>query len=70
VEYVIRYTEQGCHGYKMAAFWAGQSGSLLLWAWLLAAMSSLFVFFNRKQNNAQQAVAIGTLAVVIAFFRC
>ena len=39
--YVTSYTERALPiGYKIAAFWAGQEGSLLLWALLLAGMSA------------------------------
>jgi cytochrome c-type biogenesis protein CcmF len=45
LEYVARYTERALPiGYKLAAFWAGQEGSLLLWAWLLAGMSTIAAF--------------------------
>ena len=38
--YVARFTERALPtGYKLAAFWAGQEGSLLLWGWLIAAMA-------------------------------
>ena len=39
LSYVAEYTERALPlGYKLAAFWAGQEGSLLLWAWLLAVL--------------------------------
>ncbi|MBW2416070.1 MAG: heme lyase CcmF/NrfE family subunit [Deltaproteobacteria bacterium] len=33
------------------ALWGGHDGSLLLWGWLLAAMTSLVVFQNRERNR-------------------
>src|SRR4029079_7378473 len=44
IAYVAHYTERALPlAYKLAAFWAGQEGSLLLWAWLLAAMAVIYV---------------------------
>jgi cytochrome c-type biogenesis protein CcmF len=41
-QYVADYTERALpSGYKFAAFWAGQAGSLLLWTWLLAMLCVL-----------------------------
>ncbi len=34
--------------YRMAALWGGQAGSLLLWAWMLAAYSAAAVLVNRR----------------------
>jgi cytochrome c-type biogenesis protein CcmF len=37
--------------YRMAALWGGQAGSLLLWAWMLAAYSIAAVLVNRRQTT-------------------
>jgi len=67
--YVAEHTERALPvGYKIAAFWAGQEGSLLLWAWMLAVMSALFVVMHRRQKGPEYAVAAGVLAVAIGFF--
>jgi cytochrome c-type biogenesis protein CcmF len=67
--YVSRYTERALPlGYKLAAFWAGQEGSLLLWAWVLAVMASLYVVCHRKEAGAEQPAVVGILAFVIGFF--
>jgi cytochrome c-type biogenesis protein CcmF len=69
ISYVTRYTERALPlGYKMAAFWAGQEGSLLLWGWLLAVIGIVFAWQFRNDDNTQHAAAFGTLAAVIAFF--
>src|SRR4051812_4811313 len=40
IVYVSHYTENALPlGYKLAAVWAGQEGSILLWGWLVAVMS-------------------------------
>jgi cytochrome c-type biogenesis protein CcmF len=69
LEYVAHYTERALPtGYKAAAFWAGQQGSLLLWAWILSAMSAAFVILGRKSHTAGNVIASGVLAAVIGFF--
>lgn len=74
VDYVARYTERALPlGYKIAAFWAGQEGSLLLWAWLLSVMSVIALLAaggkasDRKQF-IQNATAAAVLAAVLGFF--
>src|SRR3712207_7122438 len=37
--------------YKFAAWWGGQSGSLLLWAWLLSLYSAIITFQNRRRSE-------------------
>ena len=38
--------------YRLAALWGGQSGSLLLWLWMLAAYGTSSVLLNRRQNRS------------------
>ncbi|MBI1335944.1 MAG: hypothetical protein GC164_03170 [Phycisphaera sp.] len=67
--YVAGYTERALPWpYKLAAFWAGQEGSLLLWTWLIAIMSAVAVFQQRKNRLAQSAGTTATLAGVSLFF--
>ena len=54
--------------YTLTAFWAGQSGSLLFWALILAIYSSLAVFSNRRSNRAMMPWVTGTLGTVTLFF--
>lgn len=69
LSYVVRYTEKALPlGYRIAGFWAGQEGSLLLWAWLLGVMASLWVFMARKDRSDTQALATGAMAVMIGLF--
>src|SRR5437763_17108001 len=52
VQYIAHYTERALPvGYKVAAFWAGQDGSLLLWAWMLAGMSVIFLVCRRDDRG-------------------
>lgn len=69
LEYVARFTERALPtGYKLAAFWAGQEGSLLLWAWVLATMGLIWVATRLRKRDAEEAVATGVLCVVLGFF--
>ena len=69
LKYVADYSEIALPlGYKIAALWAGSEGSLLLWAWMLAAMISLAIFARRKDPAASQAPPMAILAVILAFF--
>jgi cytochrome c-type biogenesis protein CcmF len=54
--------------YKVSGLWAGQTGSLVFWALLLALFASLVVFQNRYQNRDFMPYVAGTLLVVLAFF--
>lgn len=54
--------------YKITAFWAGQSGSLLFWALILALFSGACVFANRARNRDLMPWVTGTLGAVLIFF--
>ncbi|MCC6679656.1 MAG: heme lyase CcmF/NrfE family subunit [Phycisphaeraceae bacterium] len=67
--YVAQYTERALPtAYKMAAFWAGQQGSLLLWAILLAVMSAVAAVQWRGRSAREQTAALAVLAVTNGFF--
>ena len=69
IEYVAHYTEGALPlGYKIAAVWAGQEGSILLWAWLLAVLSVLFVATRRDLKGKEGAAVVATVAIVCGFF--
>jgi cytochrome c-type biogenesis protein CcmF len=52
IAYVGRFTERALPvGYKLAAFWAGQEGSLLLWALLLATLCTIAVFTLNRDTG-------------------
>jgi cytochrome c-type biogenesis protein CcmF len=54
--------------YKVTGLWAGQTGSLVFWAMLLAFFSTLTVFQNRERNREFMPYVTGTLLTVLAFF--
>ncbi|MBL9120840.1 MAG: heme lyase CcmF/NrfE family subunit [Phycisphaerae bacterium] len=68
-EYVASYSERSMlGGYKFAALWAGQAGSLLLWGWLLAILSMTAVFGWRRLEGREYAIGHAVLALVCGFF--
>jgi cytochrome c biogenesis factor len=69
VEYVAQYTSRDLSVfYTIGAFWAGQAGSLLLWAWTLSLIGVGVIFQNRARNRDLMPWVTVTLGVVLAFF--
>ena len=68
VSYILHHTNRALHpAYKFSALWSGQEGSLLLWAWLLAAYG--FVLrIRHKVDIRLSAYASTILAGVQVFF--
>ena len=54
--------------FKISGLWAGQRGSLLFWAVLLALFSSIAVFQNRDKNREFMPYVVGVLQVILSFF--
>jgi cytochrome c-type biogenesis protein CcmF len=54
--------------YKITGLWAGQTGSLVFWALLLALFASIVVWQNRRANREFMPYVSGTLLVVLSFF--
>lgn len=54
--------------YKFAAWWGGQSGSLLLWAWLLSSYAAVVVFQNRRKFRELMPYVVAVLMTVQCFF--
>jgi cytochrome c-type biogenesis protein CcmF len=68
-EFVASYTSANLPAvYKFAAFWAGQSGSLLFWALILSTYSAIAVRTSRKSNRQLMPYVIGTLSAITLFF--
>jgi cytochrome c-type biogenesis protein CcmF len=68
VDYVLHHTSRSLPWYyKFSALWSGQEGSLLLWAWLLAAYG--FVMrLRHKVDITLSAYASTILAGIQVFF--
>jgi len=54
--------------YKFAAWWGGQEGSLLLWAWLLAAYSAIVIYTTRERFRDMMPYVIAILMTTEVFF--
>jgi len=51
-----------------AAFYGGQAGSLLYWAWTLSLFSAIVAYQQRRADRQMMAYVRSTLMVVLAFF--
>jgi cytochrome c-type biogenesis protein CcmF len=66
-EYVAQYTSQSLSWhYSLSALWVGQAGSLLLWTWLLALLSMMFLALA-PTNSRLHTTAFGMLLANIGF---
>lgn len=69
VEYVARYTSRSLAAiYTVAAFYAGQEGSLLFWGWCLSIFTTIVVLQNKNKNRELMPHVLLVLAGVIFFF--
>jgi cytochrome c-type biogenesis protein CcmF len=69
VRYVAEYVDQHLSiPLTIAAFWAGQSGSLLFWAWMLAGAATLTTIVYRHRHRALMPVVVLILALVLVAF--
>jgi len=67
--YVFEYSNRSLSdAYAVTAFWAGQEGSLLLWAWLLAFCTALALYRNRDRLRELMPWATFILMLNSAFF--
>lgn len=69
LEYVASYTSRSLSiFYTLGAFWAGQEGSLLLWAWVLALSGAAVIHQNRTRNRELMPYVASVIGVVLTFF--
>ena len=69
--YVVEHSQKALPlGYKLAALWAGQQGSLLFWAWVLGVMGAILAWRLRRKDNTAAAVSLAVMAAVTGFFTC
>ncbi|HEX5229549.1 MAG TPA: heme lyase CcmF/NrfE family subunit [Bryobacteraceae bacterium] len=67
--YVAAHTDSSMSPvYKFTAWWGGQEGSLLLWAWLLATYSGIVVFTNRRKFRDMMPWVTSVLMATETFF--
>ena len=68
-EYVASYTSINTSPlYLLSALWAGNSGSLLFWAWLLAVFSFIVILTKRKTDKDLMPWVSVVLMVTQVFF--
>ncbi|MBF0274532.1 MAG: heme lyase CcmF/NrfE family subunit [Nitrospinae bacterium] len=69
IEYVYNYSNRDLAPfYKFSAFWAGQKGSLLLWALLLSLFGVIVLLQNRHKNRILLPVVMKVILGVTLFF--
>ena len=76
LQYVQDYTSSTLSPlYRMGAMWAGQGGSLLLWAWIVSLCAAWITYANRVKQwelsaytTAVFAGVAGLFAVLVTFF--
>src|ERR1700723_2030343 len=67
VSYILHHTNRDLNNaYKFSALWSGQEGSLLLWAWLLAAYG--FVLRMRHKVDVKLTAYASTILAGIQVF--
>ena len=69
IDYVAKYTSIGTPTiYKFSALWAGQSGSLLFWLFVLCGYVAVVLVQNRNRHKRLMPYVIMTLSVIQMFF--
>jgi cytochrome c-type biogenesis protein CcmF len=69
VKYVADYSSRDLSlPLTISAWWAGQAGSILLWAWLLSVFAGVVLVQNRRQNQELTPYVTATMMAVLTFF--
>ncbi|MBI4317051.1 MAG: heme lyase CcmF/NrfE family subunit [Chloroflexi bacterium] len=69
VQYIAQYTSRDLDlFFVISAFWAGQEGSLLFWAWLLTAFTVIVAVQNRDAHRELMPWVLGILMITCTFF--
>ena len=69
IDYVARYTSfETPTMYKISALWAGQSGSLLFWLFILSIFSVIVILQNQAKHHKLMPWIIISISVVQIFF--
>jgi cytochrome c-type biogenesis protein CcmF len=67
--YVANYSNRSLDTFfKLSGLWAGQRGSLVFWAVLMAFFASVTVFQNRNRNREFMPYVVGILQGIHGFF--
>ena len=66
--YVAQYSSRELPWqFALSAFWVGQAGSLLLWAWLLGILALVYRFWPRRATDPLVGPAFAVLVACLAF---
>lgn len=69
LQYVADYTSSTLSTfYRIGAMWAGQGGSLLLWAWMASLLAAWIVYVNRRKGWGLSPYTAGVFAVTVILF--
>ena len=69
LQYVAQYSNRSLSWfYTLAAFWAGQDGSLLFWTWLLAIFGVIVLVTNKKRHPELLPAAMAVIQFTTLFF--
>ena len=69
IQYVAHYSNRSLSWfYTLAAFWAGQDGSLLFWTWLLTIFAAVVLHNNKARNPELLPVTMAVIEVTTLFF--
>jgi len=69
VEYVYHYSDKALSMfYTITAFWAGQEGSILLWAWLLSLFAMWVILQNRHAHQESMPYITFTMMFTLCLF--
>ena len=67
--YVAHHTDRSLPVvFKLAALWAGQEGSLLLWAWLLSVVGAIAGWREQPALGRGEPIRLAALAGIALFF--
>ena len=69
IDYVARYTSlETPFIYKISALWAGQSGSLLFWLFILSIFATITILQNQSKHHGLMPWVMISLAIIQLFF--
>ncbi len=69
IAYVMQHSARSMTlPFRLAALWGGQSGSLLLWGWMLSVFGCVTVLANRNQNRGLMPWVAAVLLANACFF--
>lgn len=69
LSYVYEYSSRDMSTpYLISSFWAGNAGSLLLWAWVLAIFGAVVILQTRRQNRELAPYVLSVIMIIEAFF--